>query len=55
MVVEARPGDVIIFRSTKITYFNMPYNGERASLVLHTNCRARGWVKDGNGWQPLMI
>jgi len=51
LVVDLRCGDAIIFKSSKLTHFNMHYRGRRASLVFHSEKMADGWVKDRNGWK----
>jgi len=50
LVVELESGDEINFHSWKITHFNLPYIGERASLVLHTDKEMTKWLEDHNGW-----
>lgn len=52
LVIEGQPGDIIIFWSPEITHFNLPYSSKRASIVLHTGCYAKSWVKDCHGWGP---
>jgi len=49
-VLGMQSGDVIIFKSAKISHFNLHYIGKRASLVFHTDRAARSWAKDRNGW-----
>ena len=43
-------GDILIFPSTKLTYFNLHYEGSRISLVSHTDSNASRWLRDRNGW-----
>ena len=50
-----RNGDVIIFRSHKISHFNMHFEGERASIVLHTDGDGDSWVKFRNHWKKNLF
>jgi len=50
IVVELGQGDWIMFTSAHTTHFNMPYEGRRASLVLHSDKAMEQWVRDRNGW-----
>ncbi|KAJ8489512.1 hypothetical protein ONZ45_g13557 [Pleurotus djamor] len=49
--LEVRNGDWVVFNSRKEAHFNMPYEGRRASLVLHSDKAGEYWVEDRNGWQ----
>jgi predicted 2-oxoglutarate/Fe(II)-dependent dioxygenase YbiX len=51
IVVDMKNGDIIIFRSSKITHFNLHYKGSRASIVLHSDQGFDRWVKNRNNWQ----
>jgi predicted 2-oxoglutarate/Fe(II)-dependent dioxygenase YbiX len=51
VVLKLATGDVVLFKSSEISHFNLHYNGKRASLVFHTDRAARSWAKDRNGWQ----
>ena len=50
VVLKLNTGDVVIFKSSEISHFNLHYFGKRASLVFHTDKAARSWAKDRNGW-----
>lgn len=50
LVLELRPGDVALFRSSEVTHFNLNYKGARASLVFQTDREFAAWVKNNNGW-----
>ena len=50
VVLGLEPGDVVIFKSSLITHFNLPYVGKRVSMVMHSDRHAKSWVKDFNGW-----
>jgi hypothetical protein len=50
LVVEARNGDFLAFCSGNTTHFNLKYQGERASLVLHTDKEFLKWRDSRNGW-----
>jgi hypothetical protein len=51
IVVDMDNGDMIIFKSSKITHFNLHYIGLRASIVLHSDKGFDRWVEDRNNWQ----
>jgi hypothetical protein len=50
LVVEARNGDFIAFHSGSTTHFNLKYQGERASMVFHTDKGFLKWRDSRNGW-----
>lgn len=50
IVLELRPGDVVIFPSNRITHFNLWMEGFRGSIVLSTDSRMKGWIDGRNGW-----
>jgi hypothetical protein len=50
-IVDWHCGDLIIFKSSELTHFNMHYQGWQASSVLHSDKRADIWVENGNGWK----
>jgi hypothetical protein len=54
VVLNLKTGDVVIFKSSEISHFNLHYSGKRASMVFHTDRAARSWAKDRNGWQHNM-
>lgn len=45
-----RNGDMVVFRSSILSHFNLHFKGMRASVVLHTDRAGMEWVKDRNGW-----
>lgn len=49
--VDLKNGDIIIFKSSKITHFNLHYTGYRASIVLHSDKGIDCWVENRNNWQ----
>jgi len=51
LVIEARNGDFVAFCSSKTTHFNLKYEGERASMVLHTDKGFVKWLESRNGWK----
>lgn len=50
LVIKARPGDMVIFRSAEVSHFNMHFKGTRASLVFTTDSDFRRWLERRNGW-----
>ena len=50
LVLELGSGDVVVFRSGEATHFNMDYEGERASFVLHTDWNMDTWQEHHNYW-----
>ena len=51
LVLDLQCGDVVIFKSSKLSHFNLHYTGKRASLVFHSDKTSESWVKDRNGWK----
>jgi hypothetical protein len=51
IVIDLRPGIVLIFPSFKFTHFNLHFNGFRGSVVLLSDKEGDSWVKDRNGWK----
>jgi hypothetical protein len=49
--MESLCGDVVLFPSTKISHFNINFEGQRASLVLHSDSSGDNGVKDRNNWR----
>lgn len=37
LVLDLRPGDLVIFPSADISHFNLPFIGKRCSVVLNTD------------------
>jgi hypothetical protein len=50
LVLELRNSDFAAFKSHETTHFNLEYEGERGSLVLHTDRELEKWKENGNGW-----
>lgn len=50
LVLDLANSDMVLFPSSKISYFNMHYCGKRASLVFHSDSSSQSWIKDQNGW-----
>lgn len=55
LVVDAHPGDIFIFLSSRITHFNLHFKGHRGSLVLHVDSAFERMAKDLNGWAKHTI
>ncbi|TFK59736.1 hypothetical protein BDN72DRAFT_905580 [Pluteus cervinus] len=49
-VIPLQHGDIIMFRSSEISHFNLHFKGYRASLVLHSDRHSLSWVDKRNGW-----
>ncbi|KAJ6552568.1 hypothetical protein DFH09DRAFT_1496685 [Mycena vulgaris] len=54
-VFRPRSWDAIIFPSSRITHFNLHFEGVRLSLVLHSDKYGDRWVQDQNGWASRNI
>ncbi|KAG2158724.1 uncharacterized protein EDB93DRAFT_1245956 [Suillus bovinus] len=54
LVLELRSGDVVLFRSSEVTHFNLDYNGARVSPVFQTDREFSAWLKNQNGWICLL-
>jgi hypothetical protein len=50
IVIQAKHGDVVSFNSSQISHFNQHYQGQRGSIVLHSEITAVKRQQDGNGW-----
>lgn len=55
LVIDLRPGDIIIFPSGRITHFNLHFEGEKGSLVLHTDRELKRAADDCNGWVIMFV
>jgi len=55
LVLELVEGDVIVFPSWKITHFNLHFQGDRFSLVMHSDKEVSSWNRDRNGWIGHMV
>lgn len=54
IVLESRSGDLVVFRSHKVTHFNLHFEGIRASLVLHSDKTVDKWAENYNGWNGVV-
>jgi hypothetical protein len=50
LVFPLREGDLLVFFSGKITHFNLPFIGLRASVVLHSDRSGKDWAETRGGW-----
>ncbi|KAI5893001.1 uncharacterized protein SCHCODRAFT_02499351 [Schizophyllum commune H4-8] len=50
LVLALRAGDLLFFPSNRLTHFNMNCQGQRLSVVAHTDRACNAWVTDGFGW-----
>ncbi|PPR05289.1 hypothetical protein CVT26_011613 [Gymnopilus dilepis] len=51
LVMKLKSGDMVLFASSRLSHFNMPYQGERCSIVFHSDSGLDGWAyKNRNGW-----
>lgn len=50
LVIALNPGDILIFKSCDITHFNLHFEGQRGSIVLHSDRAGQKWVQTKNGW-----
>ena len=50
LVLNLRPGDLVVFPSSKITHFNLHMKGIRCSLVLQTDRGMARWSQDRGDW-----
>lgn len=50
VVVPMQNGDLVLFRSTRISHFNLDFKGKRCSIVFHSDGAGRSWVNDCSGW-----
>jgi hypothetical protein len=51
LVLDLKNGDMVTFRSAKLSHFNLHFRGLRASLVLHSDRSLDSWVKNRNNWE----
>ncbi|KAG2351587.1 hypothetical protein BDR07DRAFT_1318432 [Suillus spraguei] len=54
LVFDIVPGDFFIFRSLKITHFNLHFSSFQGSLVLHSDGLTNSWVDNRNRWKNHM-
>lgn len=54
MVLDLKPGDILIFQSSRITHFNLHSKGIRGSIVLHSDKVGRHWAKTMGGWKEIV-
>lgn len=50
LVLELKEGDILIFPSSKLTHYNLHFQGVRGSYVMHSDKEVRSWTDDLNGW-----
>ena len=50
LVLALRPGDLLFFPSNRLTHFNMHCQGQRVSVVAHTDRACDAWLDHGFGW-----
>jgi hypothetical protein len=51
LVLDLQNGDMVTFRSSKLSHFNLHFKGLRTSLVLHSDQSMDSWVKNRNNWE----
>lgn len=49
--LQLRHGDIVLFRSSQLSHFNMNFEGYRGSIVFHSDFAGKAWVEDRNGWE----
>lgn len=49
LVLQLKSAHIVIFRSERLTHFNLHYSGTRGSLVFHSDGDLKRWVEDKNG------
>ncbi|TFK58372.1 hypothetical protein BDN72DRAFT_782173, partial [Pluteus cervinus] len=54
LVLDIKPGDIVIFPSADITHFNLHFNGERGSFVFYSDKRMADWIEGCNGWSDYI-
>jgi predicted 2-oxoglutarate/Fe(II)-dependent dioxygenase YbiX len=54
LIIKLRPGDILYFRSTDLTHYNLDYKGRRGSLVIHTDVQGRVWKARRNGLSQFL-
>ena len=50
LVIHLRSGDLVIFRSSETTHFNLHFVGRRGSLVFHTDKELTVFSETENHW-----
>lgn len=50
-VFRLKRGDILIFRSRRLTHYNLHYKGMRGSIIIHTDGTAKSWSVDRNGYK----
>lgn len=50
LVLDLRPGDLVIFPLTDISHFNLHYNGRHCSFVFTSDRHGWQWIDNNNGW-----
>ena len=54
IVLESRMGDLVIFPSSKVTHFNLHFEGIRGSVVLHSDKAMDQWLESYNCWEGVV-
>lgn len=54
LVIPLRSGDLVIFRSSETTHFNLHFQGMRASLVFHTDKELDVFTETENHWSQTV-
>jgi hypothetical protein len=54
IIIDMKPGDVVVFPSSRITHFNLHFKGIRHSLVCQTDVHMKDWTERRNGWEPYI-
>lgn len=49
-VFRLNPGDILIFRSPRMTHYNRHFVGIRLSVVAQTDRTGSAWVENRNGY-----
>lgn len=55
LAIELKNGDGVLFQSSKLTHFNTAFEGERCSVVFHTDKSGLGWVFGRNNWSDSIF
>lgn len=51
VVLGLKSGDMVLFNSSKLSHFNLEYEGERCSVVFHSDSGLNAWLHNNrNGW-----
>ena len=53
LALELKSGDIVLFRSNKLTHFNLDFEGKRGSIVLHSDRELLRWAEDRCGYKVI--